>query len=113
PDFYPPGHGVRWCRERWSCGQIPARESTGRVAVDVHEALRRSPLVHERSYRLRSRMTSQDDLPATITISDKGNIGFTLQHSCFRQLRNVVITTQVCHIDTVGKTLIGSVVQQI
>src|SRR5690606_14380155 len=64
-------------------------------------------------YRLRIRMTSQDDLMTTIAVNDVGDISFALQHSSLAQLRDVSVATQICYINSVSKTFIGSVIQQI
>src|SRR5690606_37252865 len=93
---------------------VPTGEAEVRISVDVHKTLCRSPLGHKRLYDLGRCMAAENDLVAAVAVGDVGDVGdisLTFQHSSLGQLRDVSVATQICHIDTVGKTLIGSVDQ--
>src|SRR5690606_8648199 len=68
--------------------QIPSREPTCRVAVDIRETLRRGPRLHERPHRLGRRVAAEDNLTAAVAVGDDAEVGDSVPNRGLGKLGN-------------------------
>src|SRR5690606_4419362 len=93
--------------------QIPAREATSGISIEIREPLRWSPCIQERSHHLRGRVPPEYDLATTVAVDNDGDVGHALPQSCLGQLGHVAVAAHVRYVHAMSETFVWSVIQQV